>query len=64
MPWEMERRRAAQRAAIVDGRGVMDDQIKVLGISGSPRRAGNTDLLLEGALKGAARRAIQCQIQV
>jgi multimeric flavodoxin WrbA len=31
----------------------LDPAIKVLGIFGSPRRGGNTDLLLEEALKGA-----------
>lgn len=33
----------------------MDKQVKVLGIFGSPRRGGNTELLLEEALKGAAQ---------
>jgi len=33
----------------------MNDQAMVLGIFGSPRKGGNTDLLLEEALKGAAR---------
>jgi multimeric flavodoxin WrbA len=32
----------------------MDRTVKVLGIFGSPRKGGNTDLLLEEALKGAA----------
>jgi multimeric flavodoxin WrbA len=32
----------------------MNDAIKVLGLYGSPRRGGNTDLLLDEALKGAA----------
>ncbi len=32
----------------------MDDVSKVLGIFGSPRRGGNTDLLLDQTLKGAA----------
>jgi hypothetical protein len=31
----------------------MNNEVKVLGIFGSPRRGGNTDLLLEEALKGA-----------
>ena len=31
----------------------MNDAVKVLGLFGSPRRGGNTDLLLEEALKGA-----------
>jgi len=30
--------------------------LKVLGIAGSPRRDGNTDLLLAEAMKGAAHR--------
>jgi multimeric flavodoxin WrbA len=33
-----------------------DDAIKVLGIYGSPRRGGNTELLLDEALKGAAEK--------
>ena len=32
----------------------MNDAIKVLGLYGSPRRGGNTELLLDEALKGAA----------
>jgi multimeric flavodoxin WrbA len=32
----------------------MSDAVKVLGLFGSPRRGGNTELLLEEALKGAA----------
>ena len=32
----------------------MNDMSRILGIFGSPRRGGNTDLLLEEALKGAA----------
>lgn len=32
----------------------MGDALKVLGLYGSPRRGGNTDLLLEEALRGAA----------
>jgi multimeric flavodoxin WrbA len=34
-------------------RGLLTATVKVLGIFGSPRRGGNTDLLLEEALKGA-----------
>jgi multimeric flavodoxin WrbA len=33
--------------------------MKVLGISGSPRRRGNTDLLLEAVLKGAASKGAE-----
>jgi multimeric flavodoxin WrbA len=33
----------------------MEDSMKVLGIFGSPRRGGNTELLLEEALKGAEK---------
>jgi len=33
--------------------------VKVLGITGSPRRGGNTDLLLEEVLKGAANRGAE-----
>jgi multimeric flavodoxin WrbA len=33
--------------------GEMKDKVKVLGLFGSPRRGGNTDLLLEEMLKGA-----------
>jgi multimeric flavodoxin WrbA len=32
----------------------MDNKLKVLGINGSPRRGGNTDLLLDEVMKGAA----------
>ncbi|MEK7827970.1 MAG: flavodoxin family protein, partial [Thermodesulfobacteriota bacterium] len=32
----------------------MGNEVKVLGLFGSPRKGGNTDLLLEEALKGAA----------
>jgi multimeric flavodoxin WrbA len=32
----------------------MSNAVKVLGLFGSPRRGGNTDLLLDEALKGAA----------
>lgn len=31
----------------------MKEQVKILGLSGSPRRGGNTDILLEEMLKGA-----------
>ncbi|HEY86480.1 MAG TPA: flavodoxin family protein, partial [Dehalococcoidia bacterium] len=34
----------------------MPKELKVLGIAGSPRRAGNTDLLLAEVMKGAASR--------
>ncbi len=34
----------------------MPKELKVLGITGSPRRAGNTDLLLAEVMKGAASR--------
>jgi multimeric flavodoxin WrbA len=33
----------------------LEEALKVLGIFGSPRRGGNTDLLLEEALKGAEK---------
>ena len=32
----------------------MEKELMVLGIAGSPRRGGNTDLLLDEVLKGAA----------
>jgi multimeric flavodoxin WrbA len=34
-------------------------ELKVLGIAGSPRRAGNTDLLLAEVMKGAASRSAE-----
>ena len=37
----------------------MEDKVKVLGLSGSPRRGGNTDILLEEMLKGAEERGAQ-----
>jgi multimeric flavodoxin WrbA len=39
----------------------MTDMKKVLGVFGSPRRGGNTDLLLEEALKGAAEGGAQVE---
>ncbi|RKY41138.1 MAG: flavodoxin family protein [Candidatus Makaraimicrobium thalassicum] len=35
--------------------------MKVIGISGSPRRGGNTDILLEEALRGAASRGAETE---
>ncbi|MBU0571819.1 MAG: flavodoxin family protein [Candidatus Omnitrophica bacterium] len=35
--------------------------MKVLGINGSPRKGGNTDILLEEALKGAASSGAECE---
>ena len=37
----------------------MKDRLKVLGIAGSPRRGGNTDLLLAEVLKGAASKGAE-----
>ena len=37
----------------------MPKELKVLGIAGSPRRAGNTDLLLAEVMKGAASRSAE-----
>ena len=37
----------------------MRDKLKVLGIAGSPRRGGNTDLLLAEVLKGAASKGAE-----
>ena len=39
----------------------MADQVKVLGIFGSPRKGGNTELLLEEALKGAEAEGAQTE---
>ncbi len=39
----------------------MNNAVKVLGIFGSPRREGNTELLLNEALKGAAREGAQVE---
>jgi multimeric flavodoxin WrbA len=39
----------------------MSDAIKVLGLYGSPRRGGNTELLLDEALKGAAEQGAQAE---
>ena len=39
----------------------MGDVVKVLGVFGSPRRGGNTDLLLEEALKGEAEEGAQVE---
>ena len=36
--------------------------MKVLGIAGSPRRGGNTDLLLAEVMKGAASRGVEVKI--
>ena len=36
--------------------------MKVLGIAGSPRRGGNTDLLLAEVLKGAASKGAEVKI--
>jgi len=38
--------------------------VKVLGIAGSPRRGGNTDILLEEALRGAAGRGAEVETVV
>lgn len=48
----------------------MNNQLKVLGIYGSPRRGGNTDILLDEALKGAAGEGVRvegihlCDLQI
>jgi multimeric flavodoxin WrbA len=39
----------------------MGDKVKVLGLFGSPRRGGNTDLLLEEMLKGAEEEGAQIE---
>lgn len=39
----------------------MEDKVKVLGLFGSPRRGGNTDLLLEEMLKGAEEDGAQIE---
>jgi len=39
----------------------MEEKVKVLGLSGSPRRGGNTDILLEEMLKGAEEQGAQTQ---
>ena len=39
----------------------MNDAIKVLGLYGSPRRGGNTELLLDEALKGAAAQGARAE---
>src|SRR4030042_205412 len=39
----------------------MNDPVRVLGLFGSPRRGGNTDLLLEEALKGAAQKGARVE---
>ena len=39
----------------------MDNDMKVLGIAGSPRRNGNTDLLLAEVLKGAASKGARVE---
>jgi multimeric flavodoxin WrbA len=39
----------------------MNDAIKVLGLYGSPRRSGNTELLLDEALKGAAEQGARTE---
>jgi multimeric flavodoxin WrbA len=41
-----------------------DDPIKVLGIAGSPRRDGNTELLLQESLRGAASQEAQTKTLV
>ena len=40
----------------------MREELKVLGISGSPRRGGNTDLLLDEVMRGAASRGAKVKI--
>ena len=37
----------------------MDKRVRVLGLSGSPRRGGNTDLLLAEFMKGAASKGAE-----
>ena len=37
----------------------MDSKLRVLGISGSPRRGGNTDLLLDEVMRGATRKGAE-----
>jgi len=39
----------------------MEDKVKVLGLSGSPRREGNTDILLEEMLRGAEERGAKTE---
>jgi len=39
----------------------MQDKVKVLGLFGSPRRGGNTDLLLEEMLRGAEKEGAQIE---
>ena len=39
----------------------MKDKVKILGLFGSPRRGGNTDLLLEEMLKGAEEEGAQTE---
>ena len=39
----------------------MNDAIKVLGLYGSPRKGGNTELLLDEALKGAAEQGARAE---
>jgi multimeric flavodoxin WrbA len=39
----------------------MEDKVKVLGLFGSPRRGGNTDMLLEEMLKGAEEKGAEIE---